>query len=192
MKTIPLVKVIDSSKMCWKWQRNRNRDWTGIGIGSPLTESSQVPSIVHPSTDLQWNMGLLKLAEQSLIESKFTNPSHVGVFRDARSACGVMVAYTAGFGAPGSNGILHFPPLCPILCINPTSRIHSTLQKNSVEYQLNFWYKRLSFTREIQEQVTNPNLCPNIIIVLSFLYFMYILKIDKMSYDSQVFKMWFS
>ena len=39
-------------------------------------------------------MGLLKLAEQSLIESKFTNPSHVGVFRDARSACGVMVAYS--------------------------------------------------------------------------------------------------
>ena len=39
-------------------------------------------------------MGLLKLAEQSLIESKFTNPSQVGVFRDARSACGVMVAYS--------------------------------------------------------------------------------------------------
>ena len=42
MKTIPLVKVMDSSKMCWEWQRNRNRNWTRIGISSPLNPTTQL------------------------------------------------------------------------------------------------------------------------------------------------------
>ena len=82
---------------------------------------------------------------------------------------------------PRSNGILRYPPLCPILCINPMSRIHSTLQKNSVEYQLNLWCRRINFTREIQEQVNNPNLRPNVKIILLHIYFMHILKVYKMN-----------
>ena len=154
-------------------------------MGFPHPTSNQGPIVVH--------CGGVVVLRCYFQLSQILKSDVVGQCRFV--GCGLIIPLSAriptraGFGAPGSNGILSFPPLCPILCINPTSRIHSTLQKNSVEYRRNFWYKRLSFTREIQEQVTNPNLCPNIIIVLSFLYFMYILKIDKMSYDSQVFKM---